>query len=260
MSERQRADKVLVELELVKSRSKASELIEQGKVTWRGERVSKPSQLITQDDLEIHEENFYVGRGALKFESAIQSFGLSLEEKVVCDIGASTGGFTQYCLKAGASQVYAVDVGTGQLATELREDPRVINLEGQDIRTCPRPTTLVDLCVIDVSFISLKQVLEPAKSWLRPDGELIALVKPQFEVGSDFIGKGGVVKDRNQHLRVMKELEQWCYEHGLYLKKACVCGLRGKKKGNQEYFFYLTQTPVERWSDFNELIQQGDLS
>lgn len=197
-----RLDKLLVDRELVETRSKAAALIMAGQVYVDDVKVEKAGTRVDEGaSIEVRGlQNPYVSRGGLKLEAALDAFDYECTDKVVIDVGASTGGFTDCVLQKGASRVYAVDVGYGQLAWKLRQDERVINLERTNIRTLDALPEACDLAVIDCSFISLDKVLPPTLPFLKPAADVIALIKPQFEVGRDNIGKGGVV--RNQDARI----------------------------------------------------------
>ena len=233
-----RADKILVKLGLVSSRSKAQELIEKGGVLYHGEVVKKPTKIIETNGIELTDSIKYVGRGARKLEGALKDIHINFKDKVVADVGASTGGFTQMALELGAAKVFCIDVGHGQLDISIKEDPRVENLEGINIKEGANLGEKVDVALVDLSFISLKLVLGPIFDLIKEDGEVLALIKPQFEAGKDNVGKGGVVKDRETHLRVLHEIYDFCKEHSFGIKDFCLSPIRGKA-GNQEYFILL---------------------
>lgn len=234
-----RLDHALVTRELIQSRSQAQQLIKDGLVSVNGEVVLKPSfKIAKSDEIAIHKENLWVGRGAEKLAGAHQDFALSFTDKVVADMGASTGGFVEYALHFGAKKVFAVDVGHDQLAEKLKQDSRVVNLEGTNIKNGVTLSEPCDLVVVDLSFISLKLVLDPILSTLREGGEYAILVKPQFEVGQGALGKKGLVKDQHAVDEVLKEIENTLYEKGAPLLKKAPCRVKGNKSGNQEYFFY----------------------
>ncbi len=196
---RKRIDVLLVERGLFESRAKARAAIEAGGVRVDGKRIAKASEPVSQGALiEAEAAHPWVGRGALKLAHALAHWLISPGGRIVLDIGASTGGFTQVCLAGGAQRVYAVDVGRGQLHAQVAADPRVVNLEGLDARKLTREHLdgeAPDLIVCDASFIGLAKALPAALSLAAPGADLIALVKPQFEVGPAKVGKGGVVKD-----------------------------------------------------------------
>jgi len=237
----ERLDKLLVQRGLVSSREKARALIMAGKVLVDGRVGRKASELIHPEaDLRIKEGLPYVSRGGLKLERALDHFGIRVEGKVAMDVGASTGGFTDCLLKRGAKRVYAVDVGYGQLAWELQKDPRVVNLQRRNIRYLSEEEVgeKVDLATIDTSFISLKIVIPATVRFLRPGGEIIALIKPQFEVGRGKVGKGGVVRDPELHREVIEEIWGFCLQRGLSPQGVVESPLPGPK-GNREFFIYV---------------------
>lgn len=198
MTQKVRLDQLLVERELVETRSKAKALVMAGEVLVDGHRCDKAGTLVAPEaNVQVRTPMKYVSRGGLKLEAALDAFGYDCADKIVIDVGASTGGFTDCVLQHGARRVYSVDVGYGQLAWKLREDPRVVVLERANIRHLPADAIAepCDLAVVDCSFISLELVLPNTKTFLAPGGDVIALVKPQFEAGPQNVGKGGVVRD-----------------------------------------------------------------
>lgn len=206
---RKRADVVLVERGLFDSRAKARAAIEAGGVIAGGRTLAKPSDLIEEDaELEAVAAHPYVGRGALKLIHALGLWPVAVQERTVLDVGASTGGFTEVCLERGAARVYAVDVGRGQLHPKLVGDPRVISLEGLDARNLSPAhiSTPPGLIVTDVSFIGLAKALPAALALASGGADLVALVKPQFEVGPEHVGKGGLVKDEAARRRALDEV------------------------------------------------------
>ncbi|SHI70330.1 23S rRNA (cytidine1920-2'-O)/16S rRNA (cytidine1409-2'-O)-methyltransferase [Malonomonas rubra DSM 5091] len=239
---KERLDKLLVELGLVISRERARALILAGKVVVDDHRVDKAGVKVDRDaHIRLKGEDIkYVSRGGLKLEKALQVFPLDVSERVAIDVGASTGGFTDCLLQNGAAKVYAVDVGYGQLAWKLREDARVVNMERCNIRSLtadnldPQPS----LAVIDASFISLAKVLPSTLPLLTAKAEIIALIKPQFEVGKGQVGKGGVVKDPLQHQQVITSVEQMAIELGCKVAGVEESPILGPK-GNREFLLYL---------------------
>lgn len=209
MAESMRLDQLLVARGLVGGRDRAKELIAQGNVLADGRPAVRPAQKYASDvPLEIlNDAARFVSRAAHKLEGALLDFGVDLTGRVVLDVGASTGGFTQCALEHGAARVYAVDVGTGQLAASLKADPRVVDLEKTDIRLLSpeRLTQTPDFAACDVSFVSLRLVMPAIDALLSPTGEAVVLIKPQFEAGRAAVGKGGIVRDPKVHLRVLRE-------------------------------------------------------
>ena len=186
----------------------------------------------------------YVSRGGLKLEKAMTHFGITLEGKICMDIGASTGGFTDCMLQNGAVKVYAVDVGYGQFAWKLRQDPRVVCMEKTNIRyvTPADIDDVLDFASVDVSFISLTKVLIPARELLRDGGEMVCLIKPQFEAGKDKVGKKGVVRDASVHLEVLEHFLEHAAHGGFTVKDITFSPIRGPE-GNIEYLGYLSTQP-----------------
>ncbi|HXN41549.1 MAG TPA: TlyA family RNA methyltransferase [Myxococcaceae bacterium] len=215
---KQRLDSLLVERGLAESRTQAQALILAGQVVAGDQRADKPGSLFPSDvPVRIKEKLRYVSRGGLKLERALAEFRIAVEGKVCADIGASTGGFTDCLLQAGARKVYAIDVGHGQLHPKLLSDSRVLHLERINARYLSEAEVpeLVDLVTIDVSFISLTQVLPAVLPRLRPGGTLIALVKPQFEVGRQNVAKGGVVKNPEARESAIQKIASFLSEQGL---------------------------------------------
>ncbi len=231
-------DVALVESGLVESRQKAQALILAGKVRVAGETVREPSRSVADPSaVELAEPLRYVSRGGEKLAPALDAFGVDPKDRVCADIGASTGGFTDVLLQRGARRVYAVDVGRGLIHQRLRADPRVILRErtnARDVESFPEP---VDLVVIDVSFIGLQKVL-PAIRRAAAAAEVVALFKPQFEVGRSEVGRGGVVRDRAAVEAAVRRFEAWCSANGYRVGGRVESAIRGAE-GNQELFFYL---------------------
>jgi 23S rRNA (cytidine1920-2'-O)/16S rRNA (cytidine1409-2'-O)-methyltransferase len=240
---KQRLDVLLVQRALVPSRERAQALIIAGRVMVGDRKIEKPGTAVADDaELRILGEDLkYVSRGGLKLEHALQHFGIDARDKIALDVGASTGGFTDCLLQAGAKKVYAVDVGYGQLAEKLRQDARVVNIERQNIRSM-EPSLLhdaIDLIVIDASFISLKIVLPSALRFATAHTEVVALVKPQFEVGKDKVQKGGVVRDPELHAQVLAEMNTLVTVVGRSVRGLTPSPITGKKEGNTEFLLWL---------------------
>jgi 23S rRNA (cytidine1920-2'-O)/16S rRNA (cytidine1409-2'-O)-methyltransferase len=209
-------------------------------VSVNGQVVDKVGRLVDDDaDVVLREAPPYVGRGGLKLAQALDAFGLSPEGWVVADVGASTGGFTDCVLQRGASRVYAIDVGYGQLDYRLRQEPRVVVMERTNARYLESLPEPIDLVTIDVSFISLGLILPQAWRWLSPRGHVVALVKPQFEAGRELVGKGGVIRDPATHRLVLRSVLTDASTIGLSL-----CGLIRSPitgaKGNVEFLAWLS--------------------
>lgn len=242
MPDKQRLDTLLVDTGLIASRTRAKALVMAGKIFVDGERIDKPGTMVSIDaSIDVKGDDLpYVSRGGLKLAAAIESLSLHLHQWVCLDVGASTGGFTDCMLQNGASRVYAVDVGYGQLAWSLRQDPRVIPIERTNIRHMPidRIPEPVDLATIDASFISLKIVVPVVLKFLKPNGRILALIKPQFEVGRGQVGKGGVVKDPQLHEAVIQDLTEFFTNQGLICGPVIQSPILGPK-GNMEFIILL---------------------
>lgn len=240
---------MIVEKGLAPTRTKAQALIMAGKVYVNATPCDKPGHQTTEaDDIVVKEADFsFVSRGALKLEAALIETGQPVTGLTCLDVGASTGGFTDVLLKRGAKKVYAVDVGYGQLAWELRQDPRVIVIERTNIRHMPveKVPEKIDIVVIDTSFISLKIVVPSVLKFLREPATLYALIKPQFEVGKGKVGKGGVVKDEKLHEEVIETLSAFFIGIGLEKERIVPSPVLGPK-GNKEFVIVLSyKKPVE---------------
>ncbi|NLK87415.1 MAG: TlyA family RNA methyltransferase [Clostridiaceae bacterium] len=253
---KERLDVLLVQKGLCESREKAKRSIMAGLVYVNGERADKAGSNYPQDaDIRLKENpNPYVSRGGLKLDKAIGSFGIDLAGKSSLDIGASTGGFTDCMLKNGAVKVAAIDVGYGQLAWVLRNDKRVLNLERTNIRYVKSEDVgfLADFASIDVSFISLRKVLLPVSALLKPgSGEVVCLIKPQFEAGREKVGKHGVVRDIAVHRQVVEEVVRYALEIGFLFRGITFSPIKGPE-GNIEYLCYLSME--KGLSDMSEIL------
>jgi 23S rRNA (cytidine1920-2'-O)/16S rRNA (cytidine1409-2'-O)-methyltransferase len=239
---KERLDKLLVDRGLAESRTKAQALIMAGQVLVEEQRVDKPGQLIdTGASFRIKGEQVkYVSRGGLKLEAALKAFGIRPTNKTCIDIGASTGGFTDCLLQHGAAAVWAVDVGRNQLAWRIRQDPRVRVIDGMNARYL-EPAQFegpFDVATIDVSFISLTKILPAVSTLVKQGGDVIALVKPQFEVGKGEVGKGGIVKDPAKHRRVIEEVTGFARSIGFEVAGVIESPILGAE-GNREFLAHL---------------------
>ena len=244
-TQKNRLDRILVEKGLISSRERARAMIMEGCVFVNGIPITKHGTLVSYDSvIELKKEDIpYVSRGGIKLEAAIKNFQVDISGKVAMDIGSSTGGFTDCLLQHGAKRVYCIDVGYGQLAWKLRIDPRVIVIERTNIRYLEKDKIPedIDVAVIDVSFISLTKVVPKILEFLKKRGEIIALIKPQFEVGKGEVDKGGIVKDETKRLKAVEHVRQSI--EGLSLKtygfiQSPIFG----SKGNVEYLIYMIKT------------------
>jgi len=236
-----RLDVLISEQMLGVSRERAKAIIMSGSVFIAGQRADKPGmQVVPEAKIEIRSLSDYVSRGGQKLEKALEHFALSPEGKVCIDIGASTGGFTDCLLKYGASLVYAIDVGYGQLAWKIRSDPRVITMERTNIRyvSADMFEKAPQFAVIDVSFISLALVLPVVKRLVLDDGKIICLIKPQFEAGRDKVGKKGVVREQSTHIEVLETFIKNATESAFFVNGMTHSPVRGPE-GNIEYLAWL---------------------
>ncbi len=238
MSSKKRIDLLLLEKGLVESRNQAQRLVMAGKIRVGGQLIHKASQMIQSDaEIEVIAGPRYVSRGGEKLAGALADLAVDVPGKVCADVGASTGGFTDCLLQHGASKVYAIDVGKGILHWRLRNDPRVILFERTNARYLEELPELIDLATADASFISLKLLLGPISNWLTPQGEIICLIKPQFEAGRDLVERGGVVKDAEIHRQVIRSVAEHVEAIGLHHVGLTRSVLKGPK-GNIEFFLY----------------------
>lgn len=262
-----RLDVMLVERRLVANLEEAKRLIMAGKVLVNGQKADKPGKTFSVDSplgrgrgwvsIEIQEDMPYVSRGGLKLEKALRDFNIDVRGKVAIDIGASTGGFTDCLLQHGVKFVYAVDVGYGQLAWKLRHAPRVKVLERTNIRHVQRSDfdKRIELATIDVSFISLRKVLPVVVKLFNGNGEVIALIKPQFEANRYIVEKGGVVKDPEVHQQVIIELINFSTRNGFTVAGLTYSPITGPA-GNIEYFIYLKLGQEENNIDVANVVPQ----
>ena len=241
---KERIDVALVARGLCDSREKAARLLLAGAVTVDGKRVDKPGTLVAPGaDLQLTAKQKFVSRGGDKLAHALEAFVVSPKGRVCIDVGASTGGFTHCLLEGGATRVYAVDVGQGQLDASLRADGRVVVMEKTNARQLA-PDAFPDhpqLAAVDVSFISVEKVIPSVFNVLTSEGELVVLIKPQFEIGKGLVGKGGVVRDASHHKTVISRVARFSVLHGWHVRGVTPSPLKGPK-GNREFFLHLTRT------------------
>ncbi len=236
-----RLDRLLAARGLAESREKAQAIIFAGQVLVNGQKIDKAGVLVP-DDAEIRilgETPRYVSRGGLKLEKALHEFEISVEGRVALDIGASTGGFTDCLLQHGCGKVYAVDVGYGQLAWKLRRDPRVVVIERTNIRALEPQLVpeAADIAVVDVSFISLEKVIPAVLKLLKPNSEIIALIKPQFEAGKESVGKGGIVRDQAARIAAVEKVSECIRGLGLEIRGVIPSPITGQD-GNVEFLIH----------------------
>ena len=245
---KERLDVLLVKRNLAESREKAKAVIMSGNVFVDGQREDKAGSTFAPEvTIEVRGHALpYVSRGGLKLEKALTNFDVDVKNKVCTDVGSSTGGFTDCMLQNGARKVFAIDVGRGQLDWKLRNDPRVVCMEKTNIRYVT-PDDIgepVDFSSIDVSFISLTKVLTPIRDYLRDNGEIVALIKPQFEAGREKVGKKGVVREKSTHLEVIRKVMDYAMSIGFDLCALDFSPIKGPE-GNTEYLIHLRKCTEE---------------
>ena len=253
---KQRLDLLLTEKNFFDSRARAQAMIMAGKILVDGRKIDKSGTLVAVD-AEIRvlgEEMPFVSRGGLKLQKALDTFTIDLRDKIAADVGASTGGFTDCMLQHGAAKVYAIDVGYGQLAWKLRQDGRVVNMERTNIRNVTREnfSDELDFASIDVAFISLEKVLPVVFDVLKPSGEVVALIKPQFEAGRENVGKHGVVRDKNVHAQVIERILNFAAEVDFGVEGLTFSPVKGPE-GNIEYLAYLRKNSSTAAVDTDEI-------
>lgn len=239
---KERLDVLLVKRNLAASREKAKAIIMSGNVYVEGQKEDKPGTSFSEESrIEVRGHTLpYVSRGGLKLEKALKNFAVTVDGKVCTDVGSSTGGFTDCMLQNGAKKVFAIDVGRGQLDWKLRQDERVVCMEKTNIRYVT-PEDIgepVDFSSIDVSFISLTKVLLPIRNYLSEEGEIVALIKPQFEAGREKVGKKGVVREKSTHLEVINMVTEYACSIGFEVQELEFSPIRGPE-GNIEYLVHL---------------------
>ena len=245
---KERLDVLLVKRNLASSREKAKAIIMSGNVFVDGQREDKAGTSFSEEvQIEVRGHALpYVSRGGLKLEKAMKNFDVSMEGKVCTDVGSSTGGFTDCMLQNGAVKVFAIDVGHGQLDWKLRQDERVVCMEKTNIRYV-QPEDLgepIDFSSIDVSFISLTKVLLPIRNYLKENGEIVALIKPQFEAGREKVGKKGVVREKSTHIEVIEKVTDYAVSIGFEVAALEFSPIKGPE-GNIEYLVHLKKRPEE---------------
>jgi 23S rRNA (cytidine1920-2'-O)/16S rRNA (cytidine1409-2'-O)-methyltransferase len=235
---KERLDRLMVERGLAESRTEAQRLIMAGQVIVGDRMVDKPgTQVPATEPVRVASRLPYASRGGLKLAAALDAFALDVRNWIVADVGASTGGFTDCLLQQGAARIFAIDVGYGQLAWKLQQDPRVVVMDRTNARYLESLPEPVDLVTIDVSFISLRHILPAAAGWLRPGGRIVALIKPQFEAGRERVGKGGVIRDPEVHQAVLEDVIGWARSEGLRLLGLVRSPITGQA-GNVEFLAY----------------------
>lgn len=253
-----RLDQYLVERSLFPTRSKAQDAIKEGRVSVNGKIINKNSFAVgTEDDVVAAPSSLsFVSRAGYKLYDVIEDFHLDLRDRVCMDVGASTGGFSDVCLKQGASLVYALDVGSDQLDPSLIEHEKIINMEHTNCRYLSRDMfpILPQFACMDVSFISIKLIL-PAIKEVMEQVDLVALVKPQFEAGKEHIGKHGIVKDKKIHVQVLKDMVSYVQEIGLFVHHLQASSILGRD-GNKEFVMHVCSTPCNRQFDYKKIVEE----
>lgn len=261
---KERLDVLLIKRGLAPSREKAKAVIMAGNVFVDGQREDKAGTVFPEEvQIEVRGASLpYVSRGGLKLEKAMERFDVTVEGKVCTDVGSSTGGFTDCMLQNGASKVFAIDVGRGQLDWKLRQDARVVCMEKTNIRYV-KPEDIgepVDFSSVDVSFISLTKVLEPIRNYLIPEGEIVALIKPQFEAGREKVGKKGVVREKGTHHEVIEKVAAYAHSIGFEIRNIDYSPIKGPE-GNIEYLIHLKKhvklQPQEITADLQSVVDEA---
>lgn len=259
---KERLDVLLVQRNLAESREKAKAVIMSGNVFVGGQREDKAGSMFKSDvEIEVKGHSMkYVSRGGYKLEKAIEQYGVSVENKVCMDVGSSTGGFTDCMLQNGATKVYAVDVGTNQLAWSLRSDERVISMEKTNIRyvTNENIAEPIEFASIDVAFISLTKVLIPVRNLLAEQGQVVCLIKPQFEAGREKVGKKGVVREKSVHIDVIEKIVKYVVSIGFTILNLDYSPIKGPE-GNIEYLLYIEKNSLSTDSiECNQVKEQEE--
>ena len=238
-AKKERLDKLLVDLDLAPTRSKAQGLIMAGEVLVDGQRVDKAGTAVSPTaTIELLTPLPYVGRGGYKLAGALDAFGIAVNGRLAADVGACTGGFTDVVLQRGAVKVYAIDVGSQQLHWKLRQDERVVVMERTNVRYLESLPEPISFACIDVSFISLRLILPSVQQWLTADADVVALIKPQFEAGPEKVGKGGIVRETAVHRQVLMDTLAWAQANGFVVKGLIRSPIEGSS-GNVEFLVWL---------------------
>ncbi len=236
-----RLDQYLVDKEIAESRVRAKYYIKSGKVQINGQEVSKPSYDVKEgDDVQCQTSFTYVARSALKLAYAFQMWQFNVQGKVCLDVGASTGGFSEVMLRNDAKKIYALDVGHNQLHEKIKNNPKVVDCEGINIREIPEDlfAEKIDFVSVDVSFLSLKNVIPFVGEYLNAGANMVTLIKPQFEVGPEFVGEKGLVKNTAAINKAIERIKKDAIDHGFAVERVLPVPLKGGKSGNQEYLMW----------------------
>jgi 23S rRNA (cytidine1920-2'-O)/16S rRNA (cytidine1409-2'-O)-methyltransferase len=256
MAKKKRLDILLHERGLAPTRSKAQAYIMAREVLVNGNVIDKAGTKVDEDaEITVKERPPFVSRGGEKLAAALADFSFDVTGLICADVGASTGGFTDCLLQNAVAKIFAIDVGYGQLAYKLRVDERVVVMERTNARYLERLDEAVQLVVIDASFISLKIILPAVKKWLAQEADVIALIKPQFEAGKDEVGKGGVVKERHIHKRVIRDIAAFAEMLNFKIAGLTMSPIKGLKEGNTEFLIWLHQGERAAAIDLDDTIQ-----
>lgn len=236
---KKRLDDLLIEGVIAKDKNEAFIFVTEGKIFVNGQKAVSPAQMVSENaKIEVRGGHGYVGRGALKLEAALEKFKVDVKGKVCMDVGVATGGFTEVLLRRGAKKVYAVDTARGKLDLKLREDPRVVVMEGSDVRNIELLPDPILIAVIDVSLIPLQEILSHIKSLLSEKGVVVALFKPQYQTRDKKILKHGVIEDAKEREKLLEDFLQWAEERAWKIEGTMESPIRGSE-GNVEYLLYL---------------------
>ncbi len=257
--EKKRLDCILVERKLAESRTLAKALIMSGVVFVEGEKIEKAGTMVDlSSEISVKSASCpYVGRGGLKLEGVINEYEIDVHDKIAVDIGASTGGFTDCLLQKGARRVYAIDTGRGQLHWKLRNDHRVISMEKVNARYIA-PDIIpekADIMTIDVSFISVKKIIDPVSALLKENGTIISLIKPQFEIGKGLVDKGGIIKSPDKHRIVLEGIVDFFSKGNILIESMTTSPIKGQQ-GNKEFFAILRKGTGVFRADFDKIIDR----
>ncbi len=237
------------------SREYTKDIILKGYAFVNNKNIKKPSYKVTDNDIITLDEKAkpkYVSRGGFKLEKALKCFNISLVDKICIDIGASTGGFSDCMLQNSAKKIYSIDVGTNQLNDKILNNSKVVSIENMDIRDY-QPEQKADFISVDVSFISLKKIIDKINTLLNENGTLVMLIKPQFEVGRENIDKNGIVKNKNIHIKILQDITEFCKEQNLFIKGLTYSPIKGGK-GNIEYLMYLNKYKCDTILSFKQVV------
>lgn len=256
-----RLDQYLVKKGYMSTRSRAQDAIKEGCVSVNDKTVTKNSfDVVDTDTISVISNDIaFASRAGYKLYDVLEPFQIQLKDRICIDVGASTGGFSDVCLQQDAAYVYAVDVGKDQLLQRLKDDPRIVNMESTNCRYLQRSmfSKPIDFACMDVSFISIKLIL-PALFKIMEHVEIVALIKPQFEAGKQFIGKNGIVKDEKVHIQVLKDMVDFVHEQGYYVKNLCASSILGRD-GNKEFVMHIVSEPCQHVFSYRDIVKHYEV-